>query len=148
MITPFACRSAGAKLTVRRVRRRAIRKLLLLPFLILCVATQRAPAQLGAMWTEVLHSNPWAPRYDYSTTVYKSLLWVIGGRDLPYEVPKDAWSSADGVHWIRTTNAGPWSDRGSKSAVAYGGELWLLGDGEVWHTNDVGTWVAATQSAP
>ena len=68
----------------------------------------------GINWTESTSSAAWTDRYNHSSIVYSSRIWVIGGGydsgDYSYQL-NDVWYSYNGSSWTRATSSAGFMDR-------------------------------------
>ena len=63
----------------------------------------------GKSWTQETLGAGWSERYDHRTVLHNSRLYVLGGNDGDFFLPKnDVWSSADGKSWRQETEAAGW----------------------------------------
>jgi hypothetical protein len=120
----------------------------------------------GLNWVQVTDSVPWANRATQIVTVFKNLMWLMGGQTVnlnpavaaPTVVYNDVYSSADGVSWTLVTPDAGWSPRGQIIGnVVYGGKMWIIGGGtynvrsylnDVWNSSDGATWNLVAEAAP
>ena len=113
-------------------------------------------------------ANWWTARYDHTSVVFDSKIWVLGGYDGGNR--NDVWSSTDGSTWTESTPPGEaskdtdgtdgsaanwWTARWGHTSVVFppdgnGKKIWVMGgyDGgernDVWSSPDGATWTEST----
>jgi alpha-tubulin suppressor-like RCC1 family protein len=85
----------------------------------------------GIQWTKVTASAPWPLRRNFSSTVYKDQLWIMGGDWYDSETGQttfsDIWHSADGANWTMATDTPDWDARYGANLTVFNDRLWLFG---------------------
>jgi len=112
----------------------------------------QAVSALGGNWKEINASAEFPARYQHSSVVYDTKIWVIGGQDAGYK--NDVWYSSDGNLWYKAIATAGFPARNWHTSVNYTDRMWVIGgvsDGnlmnDVWYSTDGVTWTRATASA-
>jgi len=108
--------------------------------------------RIGADWN--LAVSKLSPRYNHSSVVFNSKMWILGGSgDLYFN---DVLSSDNGGDWeiVSGQNITPWSGRYGHTSVVFDNKIWVIGgyDGssfknDVWYSSDGVNWTLATDTA-
>lgn len=114
----------------------------------------------GINWTLETSDAEFSGRYDHTSIVYDSKIWVIAGKAFdvpgrpangPYVDMNDVWNSSDGINWTQVTNNAPFSGRGGHTLDIYNGKLYLISGGfnsfgteDVWSTTNGVSWILET----
>lgn len=103
----------------------------------------------GVTWTQATGAADWDDRIYFTSVVFDSKIWVIGGY---YKT--DVWYSSDGVSWTQATSSAPFaSQMGAIEATVFDNKIWVIGGGEaakaddVYYSSDGATWTQVTGSA-
>ena len=109
----------------------------------------------GVTWVEILAddatppSTQFAQRNQFTSLVFNSNMWVIGGNGT--SALNDVWYSSDGVTWIEATSSAAFSARSLLDSIVFndgsGDKMWVIGGNDsadkndVWNSSDGVTWV-------
>lgn len=82
----------------------------------------------GREWRLESAAAPWHPRIWFSASVYRNLMWVVGGysRD-PVVNWDDTWFSSDGRSWSKLDVTATFPGRHEQSAWVHDDRLWVAG---------------------
>lgn len=99
-----------------------------------------------------------ASRKGHSTSVFKDLLWIIGGDVGALNKTNTVWSSSDGINWEKLNENQPFEARSEHSALIFNDKMWIIGGrtsgssdnidrNDVWNTENGEDWTEVTNSA-
>ena len=94
-------------------------------------------------------------RYEHTTVVFDSKMWVIGGTLGNGTHYDDVWYSENGENWNESPRLGPWfSARRAHASVVFDNKIWVIGGfngttefNDIWYSQDGENWTQATANA-
>jgi hypothetical protein len=91
----------------------------------------------GIHWTKI-GDAPWHERLWFSSVVYRSHIWIMGGwSGNPYKNWADVWYSDDGKEWKQLITPTTWKERHEHSAFVFKDKIWIAGGMTPPLVNDV-----------
>ncbi len=133
----------------------AARKCLLAPTILLSLALAASLSADTLSWTRATADAPWVGQWEFTSAVFNSELWAMGGTKDPYHsFLNSVWHSSDGANWTEETVPAPWPGRYAHRSVVFDNKLWVIGGSgggwlnDVWYSPNGVDWTCATPSAP
>ncbi len=122
-----------------------------------CLLILSGIAHAEKTWVLASSTNHWNARSIFSSTVFKSNVWLTGGI-YNGEGINDEWKSENGVDWTLVTDDAPWGYRYAQQTIAFNNYLWMFGgktgewlhfpQKDIWNSQNGADWSWLNNNAP